>query len=204
MKPLVVKPSRGRMVLMVLASIVFTLTGIVMLFSGRLMYVVFGLVAIVLFGVGGVVYVKRALSQRTFTLDERGLHPGGGGFVPWEHIGHVGPTKAGGANALGIEVLDVPAYLDTLTEEQKRLTLRGASFGQKAGAATGQRDLNSMPTDDLESVMAWAKQSNGGYDLAFASLSLGASVDKTAQIIEDYRQQATQSPEGGPTASPTE
>lgn len=190
---------------MLVGCLFFAVCGLGMMILGEdtLSFVV-GLGIAAFFGLGVIAFFVRIVARNSFMLDEHGVHPGGGGFVPWKDIGAIGPTLAGGTPALGLEILDVPAYLDTLTEKQKRQTLGFAGIGRLVGSAAGSPELDSMPNGDLLGLMAWAKEVNGGYDMAFAAVTLSTSVEKMAVIVEDYRQQATQAPEGGPTASPTE
>lgn len=178
---------------MFLGCLAFTVAGLAMLFSGDMLTVIVGVGIVAFFGLGCIAYFVRIVARKSFMLDARGVHPGNGGFVPWKDIGAIGPTLAGGTPALGLEILDVPAYLDTLTEKQKRQSLGFAGIGRIIGSAAGSPELNSMPDGDLLGLMAWAKQVNGGYDMAFAAMTLSTSVDKMAQIVEEYRQNALES-----------
>ena len=164
---------------------IFTLGGLGLLASGE---VLIGLLALALFGVGGAFFIIRnSRGAVTYRLTPQGIVPGSGGFVPWHLTGRIGPASPGGARAVGIEVLDIPGYVSTLTPEQQRLTMRAASFGRAAGPMVESPELASIPTGDLVSAVNWAAQNSGGYHLTFPQLSLNKSIPAAIQEIEAYR-----------------
>lgn len=196
MEPYVVNQSKGRAIGLAVLCLLFTLAGVWMLGSDDFLTVIFGVASIGFFGVGGGYALFKMFRQgATLTADERGIHPGNGGFVPWEHVGHIAATKTGGgASALGIQISDVPAYLASLTPEQRRQTwewVRGITTAIRplaAASGTPSPELEQLKgAEDLEQMMAWTREVSGGYDLTFAAMTLGKSVDRTADELTDYR-----------------
>lgn len=164
---------------------IFTFAGLGMLASGE---VLFGLLAIVFFGGGGAFYfIRNARGGITFKLTPQGILPGSGGFVPWQEVGRIGATTTGGAKAVGVEVLDIPAYVATLTPEQQRTVLRTANIGRVAGPVLGSGELSSIPTGDLAAAINWAAANSGGYQLAFPAMTLNKTIPAVVQLLEGYR-----------------
>lgn len=201
MNDVVVKPSMGRTILLAVVCLLFTLAGLAMLFADGFMIKIMGALAIAFFGVGGAAAIIRQVrGGTTFTLTSQGIEVGTGGFVPWQNIGLIGQTSTGGgAQALGFEVLDVPAYVATLTPEQQRAAARGVTLGRAAapvmGAGGGNLHdvaaLNALPGDDLVAATEWGAQMSGGFHLAFPTLSLNKPMGRLMAIAEEYRAAAT-------------
>lgn len=200
------KPSKGRAVLLLVLCVIFTLAGIAMMFSGEFRTMLMGFLAVAFFGVGGAwAMIRRFKQPVSYTLTPGGIAIGVGGFVPWQHVGHVAATKTGGAAAVGIEVTDVPAYVATLTPEQQQQAFGALRMANMAGPALGAaggrhaaQELRSIPTDDLVAAVQWGAERSGGYHVTFPSLNLNKSVDKAVAEIQHYRAQATGS--AGPGA----
>lgn len=201
MNDVVVKPSMGRTIGLAVLCVLFTVAGIAMLFADGFMAKIMGGLAMMLFGVGGAAAIVRQLrGGTTFTLKADGIEVGTGGFVPWHNIGMIGQTSTGGgAQGLGFEVLDVPAYVATLTPEQQRTAARGITLGRAAapvmGAAGAHSNdvsaLNALPADDLVAATEWGAQMSGGFHLVFPTLSLNKPMGRLMAIAEEYRAAAT-------------
>ena len=191
MKELVIKPSSGRSILLALACIAFTIAGLAMLFADDIGTKIMGFLAIAFFGGGGVfTLIRQMKGGTTLTLTPEGIVPGSGGFVPWQNVGRIAATTTGGAAALGVEVLDVPAYVATLTPEQQRLVGRTAKAGRAFGAATGTPELLGLPTDDVVAAAHWGAEQSGGYHLTFPALSLNKPIKTLVGVLESYRSSA--------------
>lgn len=199
MDDVVIKPSMGRTISVLLVCVAFTIGGVLLVLSGGWFDVALGIAAVATFGGGGGYYVWKALrSSTTFTLTPRGIDIGAGGFVPWSHVGRIGQTKvAGGVQALGVEVRNVAAYVGTLTAEQQRAALRTAKFGQRVGqsppATDGDKsgDLDSIRKRDLAAALNWTAARSDGYHLTFPLLTLNKPADKLAEEVKAYRTKAT-------------
>ncbi|NLT28930.1 MAG: hypothetical protein GXX86_00500 [Propionibacterium sp.] len=206
MRVLVAKPSPGRFAFLIVTIIVFTIGGFFMLFSESWTMKLVGVVAILFFGVGGVFgLIKMRRAGVTFTADESGIRPGQGGFVPWEHVGQIGVSMAGDTKSLGIEVLDILAYLNTLTPEQRRLAMRLGEGARTIAPGLGDPRAEALPAgmnaptaaeqQELE-LMGWARTVNHGYDLLFAAMTLNQSVEKWVEELSAYRDDVMRSRAG--------
>ncbi|MGJ3509582.1 STM3941 family protein [Enemella sp. A6] len=200
MRELVAKPSAGRLAFLIGAIVVFTIGGFFMLFSDSWLNKLIGVVAILFFGVGGVfALIRMRKAGMTFTADEQGLRPGNGGFVPWENIGHIGVSMAGGTKSLGVEILNILPYLDSLTPEQRRDAIRFAKGARAVIPELGDVDAEALQAnidepaeserEELE-IMGWARTANQGFDLLFAAMTLNQPVEKWVEQLSAYRDEA--------------
>lgn len=202
MDEVVVKPSTGRLILLALMCLVFTVAGVAMLFADDWFTKILGAVAILFFGGGGAwAFVRQSKQGMTYTLTPRGIVVGSGGLVSWDNIAQIGETKVGaaapglgGAAALGVALRDPNAYVATLTPDQRATAMRAARMGKVAGPALGAiggrgvgSDLSSIPTHDVVAAVGWAAERSGGYHVTFPLLNLDKSVDKALAEIEAYR-----------------
>ncbi|MGJ3509581.1 STM3941 family protein [Enemella sp. A6] len=187
MRELVAKPSAGRVVLWVGASIVFTIGGILMLFADPWFIKLIGAFFILFFGVGGVfALIRTRRTGITFIADGHGLHPGNGGFVAWENVGEISVIVLRGINALlKVEILDVRPYLQSLDPEQRR---RAASrFGNRALADVVEPGATEREGPES---MGWVRTDDQRCSLQFASLALNRPVAEWAERLSAYRDEA--------------
>lgn len=191
MTPIVVKPPVGKIVLLGMGWLLFTVLAVVFLFAGDALSVVLGVAGILCFTLGGGYFLLQlARARATFTLDERGFHPGNGGVVAWENVTKVGKTRATGTNAVGIRLREAGSYEKSLTPQEGHRLVAAARRARRFGPLLGmQPSKEAAPINDVPSVLAWSR-ANTDFDLTYGSLTLGESVDKTIEQVERYRSEA--------------
>ena len=161
MQDLVVRPSAGRRIVVALSFVIFAAIGVYAMANGQLLL---GFLLFTFAFVGRlIVHARRRETAITFTLTPTGILVGRRiGFVGWQHVGRVGYTEFLESDGLGVEVLDLPAYVATLPPAER------------------------FPDDRVRGLERSAKLWDG-YHLVFPAMSLARPIRATAQQIEEYR-----------------
>jgi hypothetical protein len=113
---LTVYPQRGKQVVLGVGAAVFVVLGVVLLLSGGIVRPVIGGVAILVFGLFGVLWARQVASSRpALVVDTRGItdHASaiGAGFVPWSEITGLGTWSSNGQTIVTVGVADPAAVL---------------------------------------------------------------------------------------------
>lgn len=110
--PLAIVSPRRNLVLLLVACIVFTVLGVVILILAptKTLNVVVGSGAVAFFGIGGgTAFVTQWRRTHVITADDDGIRFGEGGRIEWKDVDRIGSTT----ELLGIRLRRYDAFLDS-------------------------------------------------------------------------------------------
>jgi hypothetical protein len=193
-------PSKSKLALTVAGCVAFVAAGVFMLTTGpTVLEAIFSVLSIVFFGGGGVLLiVKLARTKSVLILTPAGLHPISGGLVPWDDYDGVGVSTVAGTTIIGIRLRSYDSYIASLTPAQATLAARAGRAGKLFGAVsspligrrhTGSEALANIPGDKegLAGLLAWSRETSGGYDLSFSPMLFDRPAPQVMQAIADYQ-----------------
>jgi hypothetical protein len=167
--------SPAKVYLLYAASAIFSIIGLFMVFTAESVpNVLFGILSIVLFG-GGALYAgpKLLSGQMAIEINEKGIRPRDGGFLPWENVSATGAAYLQGTvKCLGIRIVDYAAYASTFSHAERQRLHSGSRLAQGVSYATMAASISRGPEffqdmlkkDDRDDLAALASVP-GGTDL---------------------------------------
>lgn len=160
MEKLVIKNSRWKHILLLIASIAFVVTGIVMIVRGKS----FGWVAVLFFGSGIPIFIWQIIDSRPrLVIDERGVidRTLGVGRINWDDIDAAYVLSISGNDFICLELKNPERYLQRLSPVKRAMA--------KANRQLGFTDFNlnlsgvDARTDEVfELLMKYCESSGSG------------------------------------------
>lgn len=210
--PLVFSVSKLRLMGVVLLCVPFTAAGVFMVSSSTdWATVLFGWLAVLFFGVGGLCMLVVKLRKPTvLTLTGEGIRPESGGFIPWDDFDGAGtgriPGGRGGTKIIGIRLKSYERFVQSFTPGEVRL-IRGANTAARltagvlpriAGSSSRRmrrsldalrslprQEAGSVPLRDVARSLEWSR-GLCGWDITFSPMMFRGSSAGVVQDIESY------------------
>ncbi len=191
----VVRPRWWLLAITAAGCLGFTAMGLMMIASGEVLETLVGLLAVALFGGGGVLsglfVARRGLSH--LTLTPAGIEPATGGMLPWEDIEAVGTARVETTKLLGVRLKSYDRYLASVPPVQrvemerhlrwfaKPMALATSGLGKRGLSQSFVRDVSS-----LETALRWSRAQTG-WDMTFSPVWLDRPLEEFIALLERYR-----------------
>jgi hypothetical protein len=175
---LVVRPRAGRLPRYAAGIVVFVAVGVWLVVAGGVVAKVFGVLAVLFFGGGGLVMAVGALRNglSKVALTHEGVEPAAGGTVPWQDVEAVGVVTTP-ATVVWLRLSSYDRYLASLPAD--RPAIDPAVGLSRLGKGKGRHG----------DMLRWNRQ-RFGYDLALSPAWLDRPAPAFAELLERYRGQA--------------
>ena len=128
MAQIVIGSSRRQLVLLLVVSLAFVVTGVAMIFDGKW----FGLLAVLFFGACAAVFMWQLLQTRPrLTIDERGIEDRtlGVGRIEWRDIRAAALNSISGNAFISLELNDTEKYLQRLSAVRRQIAKANRAIG---------------------------------------------------------------------------
>lgn len=130
--PLVIRSSRGKLLLLLLAALAFVAGGLFILAHGRPGEAWVGWAGIVFFGACAAVFVRQLLDARPrLVIDDIGIldRTLGVGLIPWQDIAGAYLRSLQGNHFICLELRDPAPWLAKLSAVQRAMTAANEALG---------------------------------------------------------------------------
>ena len=126
---LVIYPKTGKMIILLLMSIVFVLLGGFLIYVGleeRIMFVIIGIISILFFGFSGIFILNRLINkQPALIISKEGItdHSSytAGGYIAWEEVRDITLYDLFNQRMIGIKLHDTDKFMSQQTGVKKML-----------------------------------------------------------------------------------